>query len=119
MGLTTPVPMESEDAVLPLLICHALPLIGTSEPLKQVDIFREGNEELSELAQTGHVFKEEFVARDGNMLAGMKMEVDNVGHRWGGIFNVACSSPNRPPDPGDRAAVYAVIATGNGGQEGL
>ena len=44
VGLTTPVLMESEDAVLPLPICHALPLIGTSEPVKQVDIFREVNE---------------------------------------------------------------------------
>ena len=39
-GLTTPVLMESEDAVLPLPVCHALPLIGTSEPVKHVDIFR-------------------------------------------------------------------------------
>ena len=56
-GLTTPVLMESEDAVLPLPMCHALPLIGTSERVKQVDIFREEKEELSELGQTGHVFK--------------------------------------------------------------
>ena len=55
MGLTTPVLMESEDPVLPIPMCHALPLIGTSEPLKQVDVFREVNEELSELGQTGHV----------------------------------------------------------------
>ena len=46
VGLTTPVLMESEDAVLPLPMCHALPLIGTSEPVKQVDIFREANVEL-------------------------------------------------------------------------
>ena len=52
------------------------------------------------------------------MLANMKIEADNVGQKWGGIFNVAWSSPNRPPDPGDRAAVYAVIPMGNGGQEG-
>ena len=119
VGLTTPVLMESEDAVLPLPMCHALPLIGTSEPVKQVDIFREANEELSELGRTGHMFKEEFLARDGDMLANMKIEADNVGQRWGGIFSVAWPSPNRPPDPGDRAAVYAVILTGNGGQEGL
>ena len=49
MGLTTPVLMQSEDAVLPLPMCHALPLIWTSEPVKEVDIFREVNEELSEL----------------------------------------------------------------------
>ena len=34
VGLTTPVLMGSEDAVLPLPMCHALPLIGTSEPVK-------------------------------------------------------------------------------------
>ena len=33
VGLTTPVLMESEDAFLPLPMCHALPLIGTSEPV--------------------------------------------------------------------------------------
>ena len=119
VGLTTPVLIESEDTVLPLPMCDALLLIGTSEPLKQVDIFREVNVELSELGRTGHVFKEEFPARDGDMLANMKMEADNVGHRWGGIFNVAWPSPTRPPDPGDRAAVHAMILTGIGGQEGL
>ena len=46
VGLTTPVLMEGEDAVLPLPMCYALPLIGTSELVKQVDIFREVNEEL-------------------------------------------------------------------------
>ena len=117
MGLTTRVLMESEDPVLPLPMCHALPLIGTSEPVKQVDIFREANEELSELGRTGHVFKEEFLASDGDMLANMKIEADNVGQRWGGIFNVAWPSPNRPLDPGNRAAVYAVILTGNGGKK--
>ena len=71
------------------------------------------------MGRTGHVFKEEFLARDGDMLANMKIEADNVGQRWGGIFNVAWPSPNRPPFPGDRAAVYAVIPTGNGGEEGL
>ena len=119
VGLTMPVLMESEDAVLPLPMCHSLPLIGTSEPVKRVVIFREVNEELSELGWTGHVFKEDFLARDGDMLANMKIEADNVGQRWGGIFNVAWPSPNRPPDPGERAAVYAVIPTGTGGQEGL
>ena len=79
LRLTTPVLMESEEVVLPLPMCHALPLIGTSEPVKQVDIFREANVELSELGRTGHVFKEEFLARDGDMLANMKIEVDNVG----------------------------------------
>ena len=74
--------MESEDAVLSPPMCHALPLIGTSEPVKHVDIFEEGQ-------------------------------------RWGGILNVAWPSPNWPPDPGDRAAVYAVIWTGNEGQDGL
>ena len=77
------------------------------------------NEELLELGRTGHVFKEEFLARDGDMLANMKIEADNVGQRWGGILKVAWPSPNPPPDPGDRAAVYAVIPMGNGGQEGL
>ena len=120
LGLTTPVLMESEDTVLPIPMCHALPLIGTSEPVKQVDVFWKVNEELSELGQTGHVFKEEFLAKHGEMLANMKIEADNMGHKWGGIFNVAWPSPNRPPDPGDRAAVYAVIPTGSGGQdEGL
>ena len=119
VGLTTPVLMESEDAVLPLPMCHALPLIGTSEPVNQVDILREANEELSELGRTGHVFKEDFLARDGDMLANMKVQAGNVGPRWGGTLNVAWPSPNRPPDPGGRAAVYAVIPTGNRGQEGL
>ena len=78
------------------------------------------NEDLSQLCQTGHVFKEESLAKDGEMQANMKIEADNVGQRWGGILNVAWPSPNRPPDPGDRAAVYAVILTGSGGQdEGL
>ena len=119
VGLTTPMLMESEDAVLPLPMWHAFPLIGTSEPVKRVDIFREANEELLELGRTGHVFKEELLARDGDMLANMKIKADNVGQTWGGIFIVAWPSPNRPPDPSDRAAVYAVIPTGNGGQEGL
>ena len=79
VGLTTKVLMESKDAVLPLPMCHALPLIGTCEPVKQVDIFREVNEQLSELGRTGHEFKEEFLARDGDILANMKMEPDNVG----------------------------------------
>ena len=100
VGLTTPVLMASENAVLPLPMCHALPLIGTSAPVKQVDIFREANEELSELGRTGQVFKEEFLARYGDMLANMKIEADNVGQSWGVIFN-------------------ALILTGNGGQEGL
>ena len=119
VGLTTPVLMGSEDAVLPLPMCHALRLVGTSEPEKEVDIFREANEELSEFGWTGHVFNEEFPARDGDMLANMKIEADNVGQRWGGIFNVAWPSPDLPPDPGDRSAVYAVIPTANRGQEGL
>ena len=66
---------------------------------------------------TGHVFKEEYLAKDGEMLANMKIKADNVGHRWGGIFNVAWPSPNRPPDPGDGDAVHAVIPTGSGGED--
>ena len=108
VGLTTPVLMESEASVLPIPMCHALPLI----PVKQVDIFREVNEDLPQSGQTGRVFKEDFVAKDGEMLANMKIEADNVGQRWGDIFDVAWPSPNRPPDPGDRAVVYAVIPTG-------
>ena len=98
VGLTVPVLMESEDSVLPIPMCHALPLIGTSEPVKQVNVCREVKEELSELGQTRHVFKEEFLAKDGEMLANMKIEADNVGQRWGGIFNVAWPSPNWPPE---------------------
>ena len=75
--------------------------------------------ELSESGQTGHVFKEEFLPKDGNMLAIMKIEAGNVGQRWGEIFNVAWPSPNRPPNQADSAAVYVLIPTGNGGQEGL
>ena len=116
VGLTRPVVMESEDAVLPLAMCHALPLIGTREPVEKL---REVNEVLTELGQTGKVFKEELLAKDGDILANMKMEADSVGQRWGGIFNVAWPSPNRPADSGDRAAVYAMTLTGNGGQEGL
>ena len=115
VGLTTPVLMEREDAVLPLPMCHALPLIGTSEPVKQWDIFREANEELSVLGWTGHVFKEEFLPGDVDVLMNMRIEADNVGQRWGGNSNVAWPSPNRPPDPGDSAAVYAVMMVTNGG----
>ena len=32
---------------------------------------------------------------------------------------MAWPSPNQPPNPGDKGAVYAMIPTGNGGQEGL
>ena len=117
LGLTMPLLMKSEDAVLPLAMCHALPLIGTSEPVMQVDIFREVNEELLELGQTGHVFKQEFLVKDGDMLTNMKIKADNLGQRSGG--KLALQSQNRPPDPGDKAAVYAVIPMGNGGQEGL
>ena len=39
VGWTTPMLVESEDAVLPLPMCHALSLIGTSKPVKQVNIF--------------------------------------------------------------------------------
>ena len=119
VGLTTPVLMESKDVVLPLWMCHTVLLIGKSEPVKQVDIFPELNEEISELGQTGHVFKEEFLTKDGDMLVNMKIEADNVGQRWGGIFNAAWPSPHRPHDQGTMAAVYAMIPTGNGGQEGL
>ena len=56
-----------------------------------------------------HVFKEDFLAKDSEILANMKIEADNVGQTWGGIFNVAWPSPNRPPDPSDKAVVYAVI----------
>ena len=69
LGLTTSVLM-SEGLFLPIPMCDALPLIGTSEPVKQTDVFRDMNEELSELGQTGHVFKEEFPAKDGDMLHG-------------------------------------------------
>ena len=65
------------------------------------------------------MFKEEFLAKDADMLANMKIDADNVGQRWGRIFNVAWPSPNRPANLGDRAAVYAVIPTGNGGQESV
>ena len=106
--------MESEDAVLLLTMCHDLPLIGTSEPVTS-DIFQEANEELSEWGQKGHVVKEASLARDADMLANMKIEADNVGERWDGILNEAWPSPNWPPNPGDRAAVYAMIPTGNSG----
>ena len=48
------------------------------------------------------------------MVANMNIEADPMGLRWGGILNVAWRSPNRPPDPGERAAVYAVTPTGSG-----
>ena len=47
--------------------------------------------------QTGHVFKEEFLAKDGKIVVNIKMAADNAGETWGGIFNVAWTSPNRPP----------------------
>ena len=47
--LTMPVLMEGENAVLPLPMCHALPLMRTSKPVKQMDTFQEVNEELWEL----------------------------------------------------------------------
>ena len=43
------------------------------------------------------------------MLLNMKIEADNVGQMWGGIFNVACPSPNRPPGRGEWVAVYAAV----------
>ena len=49
VGLTTLVLMESEDSVLPIPMCHALPLVGTIEPGKQVDAFRGVNEDLARL----------------------------------------------------------------------
>ena len=55
------------------------------------------------------MFKEELLATDGEMLANMKIHAYIMGPRWGGIFNLAWPSPNRPPDPGDRVVVYAVI----------
>ena len=120
VGLTMPVLMVSEDSVLSIPMCHALPLIGTSGPVKQVDIFRKVYKDVSHLGQTWHMFKEEVLAKNGEMLANMNIETDTAGHRRGSIFNVAWPSPNRPPDPGDRAALYTVILTGNGGQvEGL
>ena len=77
------------------------------------------NEDLAQLGHTGHVFKD-FLAKDGEMLWNMKIEADTVGLQRGGIFNVALPSPNLPPDPGDRATVYAVIPMGSGSQdEGL
>ena len=79
VGLTTKELMQSEDSALPISMCHALLLIGTREPVKQLDVFREENEELSELRQTGHVFKEEFPAKDGDMLANMEIEADVIG----------------------------------------
>ena len=111
MGLTSSVLMGSEDWVLPIPMCRTLTLIGTSEPVKQVVAFREVNEDLAQLGQTDHVFKEEFLARDGKMLANMRIKADVVGLRWGGIFNTAWPSPNRPPRQGDRLAVYTVILT--------
>ena len=116
VGLTTPVPMKSDDYVLPIPMCHTVPLIGTSTLVKQVDAFWDLNEDLVQLGQRGYVFEEEFLAKDGEILSNMKNEADTVGLRWGGIFNVACPSPNVPRDPGDRAVVYAVILTGRGGQ---
>ena len=112
--------MQSEDFVLSIPMCDALPRFGTSGPVKQVDIFWKVYKDVSQLVQTWHVFKEEVLAKNGEMLANMKIEADTVGHRRGGIFNVAWPSPKWPPDPGDRAAGYMVILTGNGGQdEGL
>ena len=120
VGLTTPGLMESEDLVLSIPMCDALPLMWTSGPVKQVDIFRKVYKDVSHLGQTWQVSKEEVLAKNGEMLANMKIEVNTVGQKRGSIFNVAWPSPNRPPDPGDRAAVYTVILTGNGGQdEGL
>ena len=65
------------------------------------------------------------MAKEGDTLPNLKIEVQDhagtiAGHRWGGIFSVAWPSPNWPPNPGDRAMVYAVIPTGSGDQdEGL
>ena len=80
VGLTTPVLMECKDSVLAIPMCHTLLLIGTSEPVKQVDVFHEVSEDLSQLDHKGHMFKEEFLANDGEMLANMKIEADTVGH---------------------------------------
>ena len=85
VGLTTPVLMKSEDSVLPFPICHALPLIQTSEPVKHVDVFWEVNEDMSQSGQTGHVFIDEFLAKDGEMPANMKIDAATVGQSWGSI----------------------------------
>ena len=60
-----------------------------------------------QLGHTGHVLKEEFLAKDGEVLANMNIRADTMGLGWGGILKVAWPSPNRPPDPRERAAVYA------------
>ena len=53
VALSTPRLIEREDSVLPTPMCHAVPLIGTSESVKQVDVLPKVNEEPSELGQTG------------------------------------------------------------------
>ena len=122
MGLTTPVLMESEGSVLPFPMCRALPLLWTSQPVKQVEVFREVNEDLPQLGQTEHVFKEEFLPKDGEMLANIKMEADTVGPRWAAssAWHGQAQTGHPIQATGDRAAVYAVIPTSSGGQgEGL
>ena len=71
----------------------------------------------AQLGHTGHVFKEEFLAQDREMLVNRRIHADAVGLRWGGIFTVARPSPKRPANQGDRAAVYAVIPTGSVSQD--
>ena len=39
--------MDSDDSVLPIPICHALPLMRTGELVKQVDALREVNKDLA------------------------------------------------------------------------
>ena len=80
-ALTTPLLMESEDSVLRIPVCPALQLVGTTESDKQGDGLGEENEDLTQLGHTGHVFKEEFLTTDGEMLANMKIHAYTMGPR--------------------------------------
>ena len=65
------------------------------------------------------MYKEEFVLRDDDMMVNMKMEVDNVGQMWGGIFNVAWPSPNWPRDQPTELRCTRCFRQGIGSQEAL
>ena len=44
-----------EFAVLLIPLCHALPLIGTSETWQEVEFFHEANKQMAKLVRVGHM----------------------------------------------------------------
>ena len=81
VGLTTPVVMESKDSVVPIPKCHALPLIGTSEPVKQVEALRGSVEGPSAIGLDGPRVQGGISRKGWRVPANLKIEADTVGLR--------------------------------------